>query len=95
MLVRRHFEALVFCYLAEELCTGDVAVIGSEEYADWSRQLLSWETVEAELRQCLVDVGLREARDARPSFDAAAFTAELREKLTAAAAADGGYPDGP
>ncbi|MEU6718040.1 transposase [Nonomuraea sp. NPDC046802] len=93
MLVRRHFEAMVFCYLAEELRTGDVAVIGSEEYADWSRQLLSWETVEAKLPQYLVDVGLREAGDARP-FDAATFTTELREKLTAAAAAaDGGYPD--
>ncbi|MEU9002302.1 hypothetical protein AB0D15_10035, partial [Streptomyces sp. NPDC048551] len=45
--VRRHFEAMVFYYLADELRTGDVAVIGSEEYADWSEQLLPWEQVEA------------------------------------------------
>jgi len=38
--VRRHVEAMVFFYLAEELRRGDVAVIGSEEYADWSEQLL-------------------------------------------------------
>src|SRR5690606_36891460 len=36
MVERRHFEAMVFCYLAEELRTGDIAVIGSNEYADWS-----------------------------------------------------------
>lgn len=61
MLVRRHFEAMAFCYLAEELRAGDVAVIGSEEYADWSKQLLNWETVEAKLPQYLVDVGPHEA----------------------------------
>ncbi|WP_371773114.1 hypothetical protein [Streptomyces sp. NBC_01438] len=38
--VRRHFEAMVFYYLADELRTGDVAVLGSEEYADWSEQLV-------------------------------------------------------
>ncbi|MBV9022218.1 MAG: DUF4158 domain-containing protein [Streptomycetaceae bacterium] len=56
--VRRHFEAMVFFYLAEELRTGDVAVIGSEEYADWSEQLLPWEQVEAKLPEYLVEVGL-------------------------------------
>ncbi|MFI2458089.1 DUF4158 domain-containing protein [Streptomyces sp. NPDC019539] len=43
--VRKHFEAMVFTALAEELRTGDVAVVGSEEYADWSKQLLDWEVV--------------------------------------------------
>ncbi len=32
--VRKHFEAMVFAALAEELRTGDVAMTGSEEYAD-------------------------------------------------------------
>ncbi|MEU9484737.1 hypothetical protein AB0D83_13905 [Streptomyces decoyicus] len=41
--VRKHFEALVFTVLSEELRTGDVAVVGSEEYADWSTQLPAWE----------------------------------------------------
>lgn len=31
MVERRHFEAMVFCYLAEELRTGDIAVAGSNE----------------------------------------------------------------
>ncbi|MEU3462927.1 hypothetical protein ABZ721_23640 [Streptomyces sp. NPDC006733] len=44
--LRKHFEAMVFTALAEELRTGDVAVVGSEEYADWSEQLLAWEVGE-------------------------------------------------
>ena len=35
MVARRHFEAMVFTYLAEELRTGDIAVAGAGEYADW------------------------------------------------------------
>lgn len=34
---------MVFTALAEELRTGDVAVVGSEECADWSEQLPAWE----------------------------------------------------
>jgi TnpA family transposase len=40
---RRHFEVCVFSYLAHELKTGDLCVPGSEEYADYREQLLSWE----------------------------------------------------
>ncbi len=91
--VRRHFEAMVFCNLADELRTGDVAVAGSGEYADWSEQLLPWDQVEAKLPAYLAEVGLREEGDERP-FDAAAFRAQLQDRLTeAAAAADSGYPD--
>lgn len=36
--VRKHFEAMVFTALAEEPRTGDVAVVGSEGYADWSER---------------------------------------------------------
>jgi TnpA family transposase len=91
--VRRHFEAMVFYYLADELRTGDVAVIGSEEYADWSEQLLPWEQVDAKLSEYLVEVGLRETGDATP-FDGRALVALLRGRLTEAAAkADGEYPD--
>lgn len=43
MLVRRHFEAMVFACLVEELRCGDVAVIGAEDYGDWTRMLLPWE----------------------------------------------------
>ncbi|MFF2330892.1 MULTISPECIES: DUF4158 domain-containing protein [unclassified Streptomyces] len=91
--VRRHFEAMVFYYLIEELRCGDIAVAGSEEYADWSQQLLKWEDVEARLPDHLVEVGFREPGDAGP-FDAAAFRAQLQERLTeAAVAADSGYPE--
>ncbi|MFF4410854.1 Tn3 family transposase [Streptomyces sp. NPDC001404] len=80
-------------YLAEELRCGDVAVIGSEEYADWSEQLLLWEKVEARLPEYLVEVGLRESGDATP-FDGRALVSLLRARLSEAAAkADGDYPD--
>ncbi|MFE4424718.1 DUF4158 domain-containing protein [Streptomyces sp. NPDC056817] len=80
--VRRRFEAMVFTYLAEELRTGDVAVAGSEEYGDWSKQLLAWEAVEEKLPAYLVEIGLAENEDEAAAFDAAS-----------AAAADAGYPD--
>jgi hypothetical protein len=41
MFVRRHLEACVLTYLAEELRTGDIAVVGAAAYADWADQLLS------------------------------------------------------
>ncbi|MEU5525178.1 transposase [Streptomyces sp. NPDC047860] len=92
--VRRHFEAMVFTYLAEELRTGDVAVVGSEEFADWSGQLLAWEVVKEKLPAYLVEVGLAEDEDQVAAFDAAAFRRQLEDRLrAAAAAADAGYPD--
>ncbi|KQX27287.1 hypothetical protein ASD97_40050 [Streptomyces sp. Root63] len=91
--VRRHFEAMMFYYLADELRTGDVAVIGSEEYADWSEQLLPWEQVEAKLPEYLAEVGLAASGEQVP-FDGRALVAQLRGRLSAAAAAaDGEYPD--
>ncbi|MFB7512990.1 Tn3 family transposase [Streptomyces sp. NPDC056144] len=91
--VRRHFEAMVFFYLADELRTGDVAVLGSEEYADWSEQLLPWDQVEAKLPEYLAEVGLA-APDGQVPFDGRALVAQLRGRLSAAAAAaDGEYPD--
>jgi hypothetical protein len=48
-LNRRHFEACVFTYLAAELRTGDIAVRGSQAYANWAAQLLRGRTA----RGCL------------------------------------------
>ncbi|WP_431961793.1 Tn3 family transposase [Actinacidiphila sp. bgisy160] len=91
--VRKHFEAMVFAALAEELRTGDVAVVGSEEYVDWSEQLLVWEVVEEKLADYLVEVGLAEEGETAV-FDAKFFRRQLEDKLrSAAAAADAGYPD--
>jgi TnpA family transposase len=42
-LVRQQFEVCVFTYLAAELKSGDAFVVGSESYADFRAQLLSWE----------------------------------------------------
>jgi len=91
--VRKHFEAMVFTALAEELRTGDVAVVGSEEYSDWSEQLLAWEVVQETLGSYLVEVGLAEAGESA-KFDAKVFRRQLEDKLrNAGAAADAGYPE--
>jgi hypothetical protein len=43
MLARRHLEVCVFSHLAAELRSGDIAVTGSDSYADLGAQLMSWE----------------------------------------------------
>jgi hypothetical protein len=42
MLARRHFEVCVCAALAAALKAGDVAVEGSDAYADYRQQLLPW-----------------------------------------------------
>jgi TnpA family transposase len=86
MVVRRHFEAMVFTYLAEELRTGDIAVAGAGEYADWRANLLPWEECEPLLAGFCEETGL--------PATAAGFTERLRHAhLDAAAALDAGYED--
>ena len=43
MLARRHLEVCVFSQLAAELRSGDIAVAGSDSYADLGAQLMSWD----------------------------------------------------
>jgi len=43
---RHHLETCVFSYLADELKSGDICVVGSEQFADYRDQLLSWEECE-------------------------------------------------
>ncbi len=43
MLSRRHLEVCVFSHLAAELRSGDIAVAGSDSYANLHAQLMSWE----------------------------------------------------
>lgn len=40
---RRYFEMCVFSYISSEFKTGDICVEDSEEYADYRKQLLTWE----------------------------------------------------
>jgi hypothetical protein len=86
--VRRHLEACVLTYLAEELRTGDVAVDGAQSYANWADQLISPEKCAELLPAFCAEVGL--------PATATEFRAALQTKLTAPCAkADAGYPDNP
>jgi hypothetical protein len=86
MVIRKHFEAMVFTYLAEELRTGDIAVTGAGEYADWRANLLPWEECEPLLEGFCAGAGL--------PATAAGFTERLRHThLDAAAGLDAGYED--
>ena len=44
--IRHHLETCVFSSLADELKSGDLCVAGSEQFADYRDQLLSWEECE-------------------------------------------------
>lgn len=50
---RRHFEVRVFSQLMWELKSGDVCVVGSDGFADYRGQLISWE----EYKQMVADFG--------------------------------------
>ena len=58
MVIRKHFEAMVFTYLAEELRTGDIAITGAWDYADWRAMLLPWEECEPLLEGFCASAGL-------------------------------------
>ena len=81
MVIRRHFEAMVFTYLAEELRAGDIAITGAGEYADWRANLLPWEECEPLLEGFCAGAGL--------PVTAAGFTGRLRHAHLDAAAALG------
>lgn len=57
-LARRHLEVCVFSHLASELKTGDLCVEGSDKYADYREQLLSWEECEPLVEQHCRELGL-------------------------------------
>ncbi|MGH9152297.1 MAG: Tn3 family transposase [Acidimicrobiales bacterium] len=83
--VRRHVEVCVFSYLAAELRSGDIAVVGADSYANFFNQLLSPAEVEPLIAGYCAEVGL-------PST-AAEFRAEVEARLRRTAAeVDAGYP---
>lgn len=70
---RRNLEICVFSYLAEELRSGDLSVVGSEEFADYRDQLLTWDECQALLPAYCEKLGLPQ--------DAASFADSLRDWL--------------
>ena len=86
MFVRRHLEACVLSYLAEELRTGDIAVTGGDAYANWADQLLSVQECARLLPAFCAEVGI--------PADGAGFRADLEARLRHhACECDAGYPD--
>ncbi|SMC29511.1 Transposase and inactivated derivatives, TnpA family [Andreprevotia lacus DSM 23236] len=55
---RRMLEICVFSYVAEELRSGDLCVAGSEEFADYRKQLVPWAECVAMLPDYCEKVGL-------------------------------------
>ncbi|PGQ49334.1 MULTISPECIES: Tn3 family transposase [Bacillus cereus group] len=50
-LNRRHFEVCVFSQIMWGLKSGDLYIEGSEKYADYRKQLISWEAYEENLEE--------------------------------------------
>jgi hypothetical protein len=76
-LARRHFEVCVFAAVAAALKAGDVAVEGSDAYADYREQLLPWDECEPQLAEYCEQVSL--------PTTATAFVEHLKAWLTDAA----------
>lgn len=71
---RRYLELCVFSHLASELKSGDMCVAGSESFADYREQLLSWDECTKLLPAYCQKVGLPDnAKD---------FVTELKKQLT-------------
>ncbi len=85
MLARRHLEVCVFSYLAAELRSGDVAVVGSDSYANLHAQLMTWD----ECRPLAADF----CAQAGIPAEAAELVAYYRDELVRTASqVDAGYP---
>ncbi|WP_054248383.1 Tn3 family transposase [Rhodococcus opacus] len=85
MLSRRHLEVCVFSHLAAELRSGNVAVVGSDSYADLGAQLMSWDECAPLAAQFCEQAGIPAEAPALVDF--------YRRQLTGTAAAvDAGYP---
>ncbi|MGP3921216.1 Tn3 family transposase [Nonomuraea sp. 10N515B] len=85
LLVRRHLEVCVFSYLASELKSGDIAVAGSDSYANLHDQLMSWEECEPLVEEFCAEAGL--------PADPRELTRHYRQLLAdTVAGVDAGYP---
>jgi TnpA family transposase len=85
-IARRHLEVCVFSYLAAELKSGDICVIGSENYADYREQLLSWSECQPLVLQYCENLGFADT--------ASGFVRQLKSWLIDTAnSVDAGCPD--
>lgn len=84
-LHRRHVEVCFFSELMLALKSGDMAVLGSDAYADYREQFISWEEYEQQVEAYGVQVGL--------PTDGKAFVAHVQHWLeTIAQATDRSFP---
>jgi TnpA family transposase len=83
---RQHFEVCVFSALAAEIKSGDVAIRGSEAYADYREQLLTWAECEPLVEDYCNQLGFES--------NAQGFVDSLRESLSKTATeVDAEFPD--
>jgi hypothetical protein len=75
---RDALELCVFTHLAQELRSGDIAVIGSAEHADYRDQLLAWPETAENLGGYAAATGI--------SIEPAPFVADLKHRLETAIA---------
>lgn len=86
LINRQHFEVCVFSALAGEIKSGDVSIRGSEAYADYREQLLTWDECEPLVEDYCNQLGF--------SKNAQVFVISLRDLLAnVAAEVDAGFPD--
>jgi TnpA family transposase len=82
---RRALEVCVFVYLVDALQTGDLYVVGAEDFADYRAQLLPWSECETRLAAYCETLGIPE--------QGVDFAAALKTELTSLAAElDAGFP---
>lgn len=74
---RKLFEVCVFSHLAQELKSGDIAVVASEEYGDYRDGLLNWDECQSMVDEFCVEVELPNT--------SAGFVAQLKEELSTVA----------
>ena len=85
-LKRRHFEACVFSQLILELKAGDLCIVGSDAFADYREQLVSWEPYHERVVDYCATAGLPE--------DGTAFVEHVRDWLEGIVqATDEAFPD--
>jgi TnpA family transposase len=85
-LCRRHFEVCAFSQIMWELKSGDLAIVGSEQFSDYRNQLISWQDYEAAVDNYAEQAGISAAP--------AEFIASIKDWLSdIAQAVDKAFPD--